>query len=152
MTNEAQIGVVSTANESAFHGEIEQKQPIGGAQAWLVVLGASISMFCTQGYISSFGQYLIVRCKRRANHKFHYRSIFQSYYSANFLQTESPSNISWSGSLQVILIFFGGVIAGPLADCYGSKVYLSVSYLRALLKQLHHPMSFNFDLNICRLS
>jgi hypothetical protein len=55
MAKETQNGVVSTADESASYGENEQKAPNGGTQAWLVVLGAFISMFCTQGYIGSFG-------------------------------------------------------------------------------------------------
>ncbi len=55
MAKEIQNGVVFAADESASYGENEQKAPNGGAQAWLVVLGAFISMFCTQGYIGSFG-------------------------------------------------------------------------------------------------
>lgn len=55
MDKETQIGVVSAADESASYEGNDKKAPNGGARAWLVVLGAFISMFCTQGYIGSFG-------------------------------------------------------------------------------------------------
>ena len=48
-------------------------------------------------------------------------SVFQSYYKSNLLHEYSPSAISWIGSVQVFLLFFGGVFSGPLADRYGLR-------------------------------
>jgi MFS family permease len=49
---------------------------------------------------------------------------YQAFYEHHLLQTHTPSQISWIGSLQAFLFLFGGVVAGPLYD-YG--------YLRPLI-------------------
>jgi hypothetical protein len=40
--------------------------------------------------------------------------VFQTYYESDLLRTESPSNISWIGSIQAFLLLLVGVITGPL--------------------------------------
>jgi MFS family permease len=42
--------------------------------------------------------------------------VFQTYYGTNLLQDQSPSNISWIGSIQAFLLLIVGVITGPAYD------------------------------------
>jgi MFS family permease len=69
--------------------------PDGGLQAWLQVLVAHLVIFNTWGYINSFG-------------------VFQTYYIGALDQ--SPSDISWIGSVQVFLLFFIGTFSGRATD------------------------------------
>lgn len=69
--------------------------PDGGLQAWLQVLIAHLVIFNTWGYINSFG-------------------VFQTYYLSTLEQ--SPSQISWIGSVQVFLLFFIGTFSGRATD------------------------------------
>ncbi|KAL9109621.1 MAG: hypothetical protein Q9227_005801 [Pyrenula ochraceoflavens] len=75
----------------------EQPPPNGGARAWLIVLGAFFLFFNSWGTVNTFGE-------------------FQTYYQTDLLRHESPSNISWIGSIQAFLLLFVGVITGPLYD------------------------------------
>ncbi|KAL4982250.1 major facilitator superfamily domain-containing protein [Aspergillus falconensis] len=77
--------------------------PEGGPRAWSVALGNAGVMFCTLGYINSWG-------------------VYQAYYEANQLRSETPSAISWIGSLQSFSIFSASLVGGPLFDRYGAKV------------------------------
>ncbi|SPO03675.1 related to monocarboxylate transporter 4 [Cephalotrichum gorgonifer] len=69
--------------------------PDGGRVAWAHVLFTHIVFFNTWGVANGFG-------------------IFQQYYTQNL--TQSPSSISWIGSIQVFLLFFIGVASGRLTD------------------------------------
>lgn len=42
--------------------------------------------------------------------------VYQTYYETALLANESPSNISWIGSIQAFLTLFVGVLSGPLFD------------------------------------
>ena len=43
--------------------------------------------------------------------------VFQTYYETDLLRHESPSNISWIGSVQAfLLLLVGGLLTGPLFD------------------------------------
>ncbi|KAI0908377.1 monocarboxylate permease-like protein [Ustulina deusta] len=79
--------------------------PEGGARAWGVAFGTSLAVFCTLGYVNSFG-------------------VFQTYYVQNQLGDQSSSRIAWIGSLQFYLIFSAGLLAGPLFDRYGPRCIL----------------------------
>lgn len=50
--------------------------------------------------------------------------VYQTFYQSNFLSSQSASNISWVGSVQAFLLFFGSAAAGPFFD---------MGYLRTLL-------------------
>lgn len=50
--------------------------------------------------------------------------VFQTYYETSLLQDQSPSNISWIGSIQAFLLLIIGVFTGPLYDA---------GYFRALI-------------------
>ncbi|RDW59940.1 hypothetical protein BP6252_13027 [Coleophoma cylindrospora] len=71
--------------------------PEGGMTAWIVVASASTILFCTFG-------------------------IFQEYYKSHQLAGESPSTISWIGSIQIFFLFAGGLVGGPAFDRYGPMV------------------------------
>ncbi|KAK8075562.1 hypothetical protein PG997_010225 [Apiospora hydei] len=79
--------------------------PDGGRQAWLVVLGATVSAVHTWGLVNSFG-------------------VFQTHYERELFATASDhhhtqvssSAISWIGSVQGALLMMGGVVSGPLFD------------------------------------
>lgn len=69
--------------------------PDGGFIAWLQVGLTHIVFLNTWGVANGYG-------------------IFQQYYTQAL--GESASNISWVGSVQIFLLFLGGVIAGRLTD------------------------------------
>ncbi|KKY25506.1 putative monocarboxylate permease-like protein [Phaeomoniella chlamydospora] len=77
--------------------------PDGGTRAWLVAFGNAGVMFCTLGYVNSWG-------------------VYQAYYESHQLSDKSSSAISWIGSLQVFFVFAGGLVGGPLFDRYGAKI------------------------------
>ncbi|EER23877.1 Major Facilitator Superfamily protein [Coccidioides posadasii C735 delta SOWgp] len=76
--------------------------PDGGLKAWLAVAGAFSTMFCTFGYLSTFG-------------------VLESYYFSNLLRGSSHSEIAWIGSLQAFFMCTTGLVSGPLVDRYGTK-------------------------------
>ncbi|KAJ6779436.1 hypothetical protein PWT90_10268 [Aphanocladium album] len=85
--------------------------PDGGMQAWLVVLGAWCSSFCSYGWINSVG-------------------IFQQYYEEGPLHDYSPSQISWIPALQIFFMSFMGPFIGVLFDKYGpEKLLIAGSFL-----------------------
>ncbi|KAF4624573.1 hypothetical protein G7Y89_g13599 [Cudoniella acicularis] len=74
--------------------------------ACLQVLGAFFLMMNSWGIVNTFGA-------------------FQTYYETGLLSHETPSNISWIGSVQAfLLLVVGGLISGPIYDA---------GYLRALV-------------------
>ncbi|KAK0108679.1 hypothetical protein ONS95_003471 [Cadophora gregata] len=84
-------------------GKPETDFPEGGLRAWLVVAGASGVLFCGFGYANAFG-------------------VYQEYYQRHQLRNESPSTISWIGSLQIFFVFSGNLVGGPMFDTYRSKI------------------------------
>ena len=79
--------------------------PDGGLKAWLVAAGGACIFFSALGFSNSFG-------------------VFEQYYLAHQLKSESPDKVAWIGSLQACLQFLAGVLGGPLFDRYGSIVSL----------------------------
>lgn len=81
--------------------EVQEQQleppPNGGLLAWLQVAGSFFLFFNCWGTVNSFG-------------------VFQTYYENNPYWTESPSNISWIGSVQAFLLLMVGVVTGPVYD------------------------------------
>ncbi|KAF7192631.1 Aspyridones efflux protein apdF [Pseudocercospora fuligena] len=101
----------SVANGTAASpGQIDGAPPDGGLTAWTQVLCAHLTLFNTFGYISAFG-------------------VFQSHYQ-NMLGAR-PSTISWIGSLQIFLLFAGGVFTGAATDRgHFRPIYISGSILQ----------------------
>ncbi|KAJ5090053.1 hypothetical protein N7532_008737 [Penicillium argentinense] len=76
----------------------------GGLQAWLTVLALFCVFVNSWGILTTFGA-------------------FQEYYQTELLADQSPSAISWVGSIQATLIPMVGIVSGPLVDS---------GYIRAL--------------------
>ncbi|KZL71919.1 major facilitator superfamily transporter [Colletotrichum tofieldiae] len=76
--------------------------PDGGVVAWLVVLGAWCTSFCSFGWVNSVGA-------------------FQEYYQNDLLSNYSPSTISWIPSLQIFFMMALGPVIGQLYDNYGPR-------------------------------
>lgn len=81
----------------------EDSFPEGGLRAWLVAAGTACVLFATLGYSNCFG-------------------IFQAYYTLHQLKGETPDNVSWIGSTQMVVMFLTGCVSGPLFDRYGANV------------------------------
>ncbi|KAL4889092.1 major facilitator superfamily domain-containing protein [Aspergillus ambiguus] len=86
--------------------------PDGGSRAWTQVLCMHFVFFNTWGVSNSF-------------------SVYQQLYTATF--TQSASEISWIGSVQVFLIFFIGVLAGRATDAGYFRLIYSTGVLLQLL-------------------
>lgn len=69
--------------------------PDGGLQAWTQVIMAHLILFCTWGFINSFG-------------------FFQAYYEETM--GVDATQISWVASIQVFLLSFIGSFSGRLMD------------------------------------
>ncbi|UKZ52798.1 hypothetical protein TrVGV298_006585 [Trichoderma virens] len=76
--------------------------PDGGLRAWLVVVGAWCTSFCSFGWINSVG-------------------VFQDYYEATILKDYSTSTVSWIPSLQIFFMMALGPIIGLIYDKYGPR-------------------------------
>ncbi|EFQ34397.1 major facilitator superfamily transporter [Colletotrichum graminicola M1.001] len=76
--------------------------PDGGLVAWLVVLGAWATSFCSFGWVNSVGA-------------------FQEYYQNDLLPNYSPSTISWIPSLQIFFMMGLGPLVGHIYDHYGPR-------------------------------
>lgn len=98
-----------TGSESHNDDDAETKSLAidGGGAAWLVVMGAWCSSFCSYGWINSVG-------------------IFQEYYATGPLKEYSASQIAWIPSLQIFFMSFLGPIMGVLFDRYGPRPLLIV--------------------------
>ncbi|KAG0698068.1 mycorrhiza-upregulated monocarboxylate permease [Suillus ampliporus] len=75
----------------------ESDPPDGGRRAWATAFGCFLVQFCGYGYVSSFG-------------------VYQDFYLRIYLTNQSPSAISWIGSLNSFLIANLTLISGLLYD------------------------------------
>jgi MFS family permease len=71
--------------------------PDGGLHAWLKVFGGFFIYVNIWGFTLTYGA-------------------FQAYYKSTLLSSNSPSSISWIGTVQAWLLIFFGVMSGPLFD------------------------------------
>ncbi|TLS27153.1 hypothetical protein PpBr36_04069 [Pyricularia pennisetigena] len=97
----------TTGGEEAVLGPQPDELPNGGLRAWLQVLGGFLLFFNSWAIVNSFG-------------------VYQSYYSQNLLSSQSPSNISWIGSIQGFLLLAVGCIAGPLFDAGYFRIVITM--------------------------
>ncbi|KAI1503989.1 MFS general substrate transporter [Biscogniauxia marginata] len=84
--------------------------PDGGLKAWTQVLMGWLVIFTTWGYVNSFGS-------------------FQTYYTSTMPQ--SPSTISWIGSIQTFLTLMIGAFSGRLLD---AGLYLPTLIVGAVIQ------------------
>ncbi|KAJ6115263.1 hypothetical protein N7486_001041 [Penicillium sp. IBT 16267x] len=75
------------------------------ARAWLVILGAFTCIFCTVGFLNSFG-------------------VFEAYYATAQLAQESQSTIGWLGALAMFFLFAISTGAGAMVDIFGPKLMI----------------------------
>lgn len=71
--------------------------PDGGFTAWLMVLAGFFTMFNSWGTVNSFGA-------------------FQDYYQVSYLENESPSTISWIGSVEGFFVIAATIFTGRFVD------------------------------------
>ncbi|KAF8880778.1 major facilitator superfamily domain-containing protein [Infundibulicybe gibba] len=88
--------------ENGLQGEeargLQHTLPLdGGVDAWMTVAGTWMIQFCTYGYISAFG-------------------VYQDYYTRDFLNNKTPSDISWIGSFQLFVQYAPGILVGRAFD------------------------------------
>ncbi|KAK3675169.1 hypothetical protein LTR78_005103 [Recurvomyces mirabilis] len=69
----------------------------GGMRAWLQVLGSFLVFSNLWGFVFAFGS-------------------FQSFYQLDYLSDQTPSDISWIGTIATGLLIFVGILSGPLFD------------------------------------
>lgn len=81
--------------------------PEGGRDAWLVVLGAWLGLFCTFGLVTCVG-------------------VFLEHYKAGPLAQYTASQISWITSMQVFFQVGGSAIWGRFYDSYGPRWLLLI--------------------------
>ncbi|KNG80207.1 MFS monocarboxylate transporter [Aspergillus nomiae NRRL 13137] len=79
-------------------------------QACLTILGSFTGLFCTVGFMNSFG-------------------VFQEYYGKNQLADKSESTIAWLGAISIFCIFFISVFSGQLLDMFKPTLMLCVGSL-----------------------
>lgn len=85
----------------------ELTYPEGGCRAWLVVLGSFCAMGAVFGLINS-------------------SAVFESHFKENQLQDYSHSQIGWIFSLYLFLVFFVGILVGPVFDRHGPRALVAV--------------------------
>ncbi|KAK1239871.1 hypothetical protein MKX08_007313 [Trichoderma sp. CBMAI-0020] len=88
--------------QSPAQAPIGNAPPDGGLRAWLVVVGAWCTSFCSFGWINSVGA-------------------FQDYYETTILKDYSASTVSWIPSLQIFFMMFLGPFVGLIYDKYGPR-------------------------------
>ncbi|KAB8255539.1 major facilitator superfamily domain-containing protein [Aspergillus pseudonomiae] len=99
-------------------GQIQTPTASSGSEhtfrAWLTVIGAFFTFFCSVGFINAFG-------------------VFQDYYQSHQLSSYSSFDISWIGSFSTFALFSGAPIAGVLVDRVGPTVLLIFGGLAMLV-------------------
>ncbi|EPS33812.1 hypothetical protein PDE_08774 [Penicillium oxalicum 114-2] len=89
-------GLNSTGDEAVIPRQLRPRVD-GGTVAWLNVLAGFCVFVNSWGVLTTFGA-------------------FQEYYQTELLIGQSPSSISWVGSIQATLIPMVGLVSGPLVD------------------------------------
>ncbi|KAF8909693.1 major facilitator superfamily domain-containing protein [Gymnopilus junonius] len=89
---------VSIESEALSDLKIETTFPEGGLRAWLVVVGVFLIQFCSFGYTNAYG-------------------VYNDYYVREYLaETQTSSQISWIGSVQLGLVMSVGLFSGRAFD------------------------------------
>ncbi|BEI80069.1 hypothetical protein CcaverHIS002_0105980 [Cutaneotrichosporon cavernicola] len=79
--------------------------PDGGRDAWLVVLGCFLHLFCIFGFITSYGQLV-------------------PYYITHQLEGYSRSTVLWGGTVQTLMVFGVSVFMGRYFDVHGARTLI----------------------------
>jgi hypothetical protein len=93
--NRSRLWILLTSKTGAGQPVDTSEPPDGGVRAWTIVVLCHFLGFHTWGFLNAFG-------------------VLQSYYVVALNQT--PSNVSWIGSLQAFFLFITSSLAGRLTD------------------------------------
>jgi hypothetical protein len=88
----------------------ELDYPEGGREGWLVVFGSFCAMMCVFGVINT-------------------AAVFQSYFSENQLRDYTASEIGWIFSLYLFIVYFVGILVGPVFDRHGPRLLVAAGSL-----------------------
>ncbi|KAF7299451.1 MFS general substrate transporter [Mycena indigotica] len=110
-----------------LEGKNEDASPVDATstrKAWLTLAGAFLLQFVAVGPIMSFG-------------------VFQDFYSTDFLESHSASDISWIGGVQLFLYLGCGALGGKMYDSgfrrltfvCGSLVHVVSFFMLSLAKR-----------------
>ncbi|GAQ33255.1 MFS monocarboxylate transporter [Aspergillus niger] len=78
--------------------------------AIMTLIGSFCGMFCTVGFVNSFG-------------------LFLEYYKKDQLSNQPESTIAWIASIDIFFIFGVSVVSGPLLDTLGPRLLLCIGSL-----------------------
>ncbi|KAL4751796.1 hypothetical protein BDW72DRAFT_192657 [Aspergillus terricola var. indicus] len=94
-------------SDSSENNQIENNRetepPEGGREAWLSLIGASLAMFVSFGWVNCI-------------------ALFQAEYESNQLRQYSQSTVSWITSMEFFFMLFISPLAGWLFDNYGPRL------------------------------
>ncbi|KAI0964720.1 major facilitator superfamily domain-containing protein [Xylaria arbuscula] len=105
--SEGKDGSAPTPPPAAPAGFNPADFPDGGREAWLVVFGGFLALFCSFGLVNCIG-------------------VFQQYYVEGPLSNYSESEVSWIPSLHVFVMTGSNAIMGRLYDNYGPRWILII--------------------------
>ncbi|OJJ75218.1 hypothetical protein ASPBRDRAFT_119613 [Aspergillus brasiliensis CBS 101740] len=79
-------------------------------RAVMTLIGSFCGMFCTVGFVNSFG-------------------LFLEYYKKDQLSNQPESTIAWIAAIDIFFIFGVSVVSGPLLDTIGPRFLLCIGSL-----------------------
>lgn len=88
--------------------------PEGGPRAWSVVFGSWCVSFSVFGIINT-------------------SAVFESYFTEHQLKGENPSRVAWIFSVYLFLIYFMGLLVGPVFDHYGHRILILTASILAVV-------------------
>ncbi|KAG2055966.1 MFS general substrate transporter [Suillus hirtellus] len=92
-----ELGVEGPVSKDSDLPLLSQEFPEGGLAAWSTAFGAFLILFCTWGYVTSFG-------------------VYQDFYAEHYLTNVSSTAISFIGSINAFLGTSVSLVAGSLYD------------------------------------
>jgi MFS family permease len=88
--------------------------PEGGPRAWGVVFGSCCVSFSVFGIINT-------------------SAVFESYFTEHQLKGESSSRLAWIFSVYLFLIYFIGLLVGPVFDHHGHRILILTASILAVV-------------------
>ncbi|KAF5316240.1 hypothetical protein D9619_006787 [Psilocybe cf. subviscida] len=100
--NSSEKGLEANEDTELSATNVTLKQPPleevdGGLKAWSTLVGAFIVVFCSSGYVNSFG-------------------VYEDYYVRIYLSNHSSSTINWIAGAQTFCLFSMGIFSGYAMD------------------------------------
>ncbi|WPG98914.1 MFS monocarboxylate transporter-like protein [Acrodontium crateriforme] len=115
-----------------FKGSNQTPLVDGGTRAWLQVVGSFLVFSNIWGITFAFGS-------------------FQTFYQLEYLRSQTPSNISWIGTVSAFLLIIIGVFTGPLFDLgYFKTLLITGAILETLGVFLLSLSSKYYQIMLCQ--